>query len=236
MYNQHKMKKLLILCLVLALYLNRSYSYFYDFLGQQHLSPPVHNTKTTLGQTNNQVIKYLALGDSLTAGVGALDYKNTYPYQVAQKLSVKNKVELINVAHAGDTSNDVLINQLPQALSAKPDLITLMIGINDIHNLKSLGEFKSNLLKITSSLKKTGARIYLISIPYLGSSKIVYFPYNFILDFRTKQFNQTIQQIATNEGFKYIDLYSLTEDTKFYSADQFHPSVGVSGMVKDNEC
>lgn len=224
-YNKIKVKKLLIISLITGIYLNRSYAYFYDFLGQKNLAPPIHQTKVIIGHNlENPTIKYVALGDSLTEGVGALDYQNSYPYLIAQKLSGKFNVDLINLSHRGDTSKDLLLNQLPQVLLLKPDLVSLLIGINDIHNLKSLSEFESNYQQITYGLKKTGAKIYLLSIPYLGSSKIVLFPYNFLLDFRTRQFNKVIQKISIAEGLEYIDLYTLKKDANFYSSDQFHPS------------
>lgn len=214
---------LILLFLIISVYLKLSYAYFYNFLSQHNLSAPVYETTMLVSnQLNNQTIKYMALGDSLTAGVGVSDYKSSYPYLIAQKLSGKFNVELANLAHVGDTSSDVLV-KLPKVLSQKPDFITLLIGVNDIHNLKSLKEFENNYLQIVSVLKKSGARIYLLSIPYLGSDKITFFPYNFLLDFRTKQFNEIIQKISVAEGLKYIDLYHLKQDANFYSSDEFHP-------------
>lgn len=229
------MKKLLVIYFIIGIYLNRSYAYFYNFLAQKNLTPPPHETQTIIGNNLNNptIIKYVALGDSLTAGVGASDYKNSYPYLLAQKLSLKKNVELVNLSHAGDTSLDLLIRQLPQALSAKPDLITLLIGVNDIHNLKSLKEFESNYIKIATVFKKTNAKIYLLAIPYLGSDKIVYPPYNLVLDLRTKQFNNVIKKISTDLGVGYIDLYSLSKPVNFYSPDQFHPGdQGYSEWIK----
>lgn len=209
--------------LILGTYLNRSYAYFYNFLDQNKLVAPVSQIAVTLGN-HGQVIKYVALGDSLTAGVGVSDIKNSFPYLIAQKLSAKNNVTLVNLAHAGDTSTEVLTNQLPKIALLKPDLVTLLIGVNDIHNLKSEKEFEKNLIQIVSSLKKSGTRIYLFSIPYLGSERTIFFPYNFVLDFRTRQFNNIIKKVSTNVGAEYIDLYSLNKSENFYSSDQFHPS------------
>lgn len=214
---------LIFLFLITGIYLNRSYAYFYDFLGQNYLAPP--NSETTIifgNQSSSKSIKYAALGDSLTAGVGVADIKSSYPYLIAQKLSSKNNVELVNLAHPGDVSSDLLL-KLPEVLSQKPDLITILIGINDIHNLKSVKEFESNLSQIITTLKRGNGKIYLLSIPYLGSDKIVYFPYNLILDFRTKQFNNVIKKLSKNYGLEYIDLYPLTKSEDFYSSDQFHP-------------
>ncbi|MBI2086531.1 SGNH/GDSL hydrolase family protein [Candidatus Daviesbacteria bacterium] len=219
------MKKLLVILFIIGIYLNRSYSYFYTFLAQIHLPAPSHQTKTIIGtKLDSQIIRYTALGDSLTAGVGVSNYEQSYPYLLSRRLSLTQNVELFNFAQSGATSLDVLTYQIPQALSAKPDLITILIGINDIHNLKSTKEFESNYMKIITALKTTKAKIYLLSIPYLGSEKILFFPYNFILGARTKQFNNIIKNISKNYDTGYIDLNALSKSTGFYSTDQFHPA------------
>lgn len=220
------MKKLLIILIVIGIYLNRSYSYFYTFLGQKQLLPPAHQTETLIGNNLNNSISiiYVALGDSLTEGVGVSDYKKSYPYLIAQKFTVKAHVKLINLAQAGAESLNVLSYQAPQILSLKPNIITLLIGANDIHNLKSEQEFEKNYLQIADILKKSKAQVYVLSIPYLGSEKIVFFPYNFILDFRIKQFNNIIRKVSTEYNFEFIDLYSISKTNQFYSSDQFHPA------------
>lgn len=215
----------MVLLLIIGVYLYGTYAYFYSFLSQANLTAPVHETKMLVdNQTGSQTITYAALGDSLTAGVGTSDYKSSYPYLTALKIPAK-KVELVNLARAGATSKDVLIDQIPQAISAKPDLITVLIGVNDIHNLVSLGKFENNLTQSVKALRQTHAKIYLLSIPYLGSDKIIFFPYNLILDLRTKQFNNIIRKTAKDFGVGFTDLYSiLKKPADFYSQDQFHPS------------
>ena len=218
------MKRLFVFLLILGIYLNRSYAYFYNFLSQHSLVAPTHEETMIVGSSPRlQTIKYIALGDSLTAGVGVSDYKNSLAFTVAENLSLKNNVELINFARSGYTTKDVLENQLTEVISENPNVITLLIGVNDLHNLKSLQEFENNYVQIVSTLKKTNAKIYLLSIPYLGSKKIVYFPYNLILDFRTKQFNNVIKKISFDYKIEFIDLYSLKKSSDFYSEDQFHP-------------
>lgn len=222
--NNILMKKLLVILFIIGIYLNRSYSYFYTFLGQIHLPAPSYQPKTLVGnRLDSQVIRYAALGDSLTAGVGVPNYENSYPYLIAKKLSSVQNVELFNLSQPGATSLAVLTYQIPQVLPSHPDLVTILIGINDIHSLKSAKEFENNYIQAVTALKTTETKIYLLSIPYLGSEKIVFSPYNFILDFRTKQFNNIIKNISKKYRTGYIDLYSLSKSANFYSADQFHP-------------
>lgn len=219
------MKKILVIFFIIGIYLSVTYGYFYNFLGQKRLLPPVHETKNIIGDKSDiQTIVYVALGDSLTEGTGASDYKSSFPYLLSRKLSAKAQVELFNLARAGATSEDVVINQLPKVLSLKPDLITLLIGTNDIHNLVPLKDFESNYRTIAAALKKSGAKVHLLSIPYLGSDKIIYFPYKFALEERTKQFNGVIKKVSIDYGFKYLDLYAIEKSANFYSSDEFHPS------------
>lgn len=219
------MKKLLVVFLILAIYLNRSYAYFYDFLNQHPLSASIHKEALTVGsQPDLPTIKYLSLGDSLTAGIGGSDYRNSYPYLIAQKLSLKNNVVLINLGQPKDTSTDVLLNQIPKVSGLKPDLITVLIGINDVHDLIPVTKFEANLTQIVKALKQTNAKIYLLSIPYLGAAATRLPPYNFIVDFQIRQFNDVIKKMSTDFGANYIDLYSLKKPADFYSSDQFHPS------------
>lgn len=200
-----------------------SYVYFDRFLEENHLVAPVFEESIIINnKSGNKNIKYVALGDSLTAGIGVSDYKSSLPYLIALKIP-SYKVELINLAYAGATSKDVLIHQIPKAISAKPDLITLLIGVNDIHNLVSSKMFENNLTQTIKALKDTHTKIYLLSVPYLGSDKIVRFPYNLILDLKTKQFNNVIRKLSTDYGVRYIDLYYLSKSASFYSSDQFHP-------------
>jgi lysophospholipase L1-like esterase len=76
---------------------------------------------------------------------------------------------------------------------------------------------------------KTRAEITIINIPYIGSDQILLPPWNTILDWRMRRFNQIIAKTAKTENVKLIDLYTPTKEkfvknSDLYSEDQFHPS------------
>lgn len=207
------MKAALVILLLILLYLNRAYDHFYNFIGNLNLQPPIFSSDMVLGQSG-KVLKYVALGDSLTSGVGAKDYKNSYPYLLAQKLSSQNRVELINLSHKGDKSADLLASQLPLAIKEHPEVVSVFIGINDLHNLVSLKEYQNNLGQIISQLQQhTKAKVYLISLPYLGSEKVLYPPYTFLLNFRTNQFNNVIKNLSTKKTSNWL----IYPKPKFYT-------------------
>ena len=171
-------------------------------------------------------------GYSGNGGVGADDYQNTFPFYYAQNLTKNYSiVKLINLGVPGATTRDLIKDQLPKVLKEKPQYVTILIGINDLHNFINLKEFEENYNKIVSEIReKTGANITLFTIPYLGSNKIVFFPYNVVLDLKTREYNNSIKGICVTKNFKCIDLYKASvsdtfiKDSTNYSIDNFHPS------------
>ncbi len=217
-------------------YLLFSYVRFYHYIGYKDLESPY--SKDPLVIENDQgegSASYIALGDSLSAGVGSTKISDTFVYIYALGLLDKyKKVNLTNLAQPGGTTADVINNQLPETIEQDPEYITLLIGTNDIHNKRSVNKFYENYFYILNELlTKTHARITVLNIPYLGSSKVVYQPFGFLLNYRTKKFNETIKDVVNNIGYKerikLIDLYDSTYllsryDPNYYSSDEFHPS------------
>lgn len=225
-----------ILSLLVFAYLFFFYIRFYNFIGDIDLqSPFLENSLLLDNPKGTGSVKYVALGDSLTAGVGSQNIKNTFVYQFALELSGKfEKVVLVNFAQPGGTTEDVIRDQLSRALEEKPAYVTLLIGTNDIHNKRTVKDFREKYRYILDELlTKTDAHITVMNIPYLGSGKLVYPPFNFLLDLRTKQFNKVISSLvagtANKDRVRFIDLYKDTyalpkQSQSYYSSDLFHPS------------
>jgi lysophospholipase L1-like esterase len=118
--------------------------------------------------------RYLALGDSLAAGYGALPTTQGYAYLLYQKGTYDSTVNTIfaNAAVPGATSADVLTFQVPQAVNLfQPHVVTLSVGGNDLLAIlggadpaQVLGEFQANLVRILCGLREglpPRARIYI---------------------------------------------------------------------------
>ena len=187
----------------------------------EYLLRSVQNTETN--------IVYTALGDSLTAGVGVAEYEESYPYKIAQKLSVAANVDLYVQAYPGARTSDVIKDLLTPAISNQPDIVTLLIGTNDIHGNVSKEKFSKNYAEILKRLKtETKAKIYVISIPHIGTDSLLLPPYNFYFRRQVVEFNKIIKKLAQENGVEYIDLYApavrMFENPSLYSTDYFHPS------------
>lgn len=222
----------LLIVSLIFIYLNRVYTGIYSKIGQPSIKSPYTQNTHILGDTSAKTqLKYIALGDSLTAGIGSHDYQSTFPFLLARKFEKNfSPVKLIILAESGAKTEDVLNSQLPKIFPGNPDYITLLVGINDIHNFTSLEKFNQDYSQIiTQLITKTRAQIIVINIPLLGSGKLFNPPFKFWFDYKTKQYNKIISRIIKDKPVKYIDLYTKTKqqfwlNSVLYSSDQFHPS------------
>lgn len=221
-----------IIILALVIYLNRAYSHIYSYKqSSEIMSTDIQRNYTLEDGKGEKSIKYVALGDSLTYGLGASSNKGTFPYILGHKLLNKYKnVEVVNLAVSGAIVDDLISDQLPQAIDEKPDFVTILIGTNDVHSFANKQKFRTSLTSIIEKLKKsTAADILLMNIPYLGSDSLILPPYNHIMESKIIEFNHVIYEVASLTEVKYFDLYSnsrdyFEKDPKLYSSDQFHPS------------
>ncbi|MFF1513961.1 SGNH/GDSL hydrolase family protein [Streptomyces sp. NPDC058305] len=79
-------------------------------------------------------LRFVALGDSLTEGVGdpVGDRWRGWAELLAHGLApVDAAVEFTNLAVSGAQTRDVLERQAPEALALRPDVVSVVIGVND---------------------------------------------------------------------------------------------------------
>jgi lysophospholipase L1-like esterase len=78
--------------------------------------------------------RYLALGDSLAAGYGAMPATNGYTYLLYREgvFDRTSNTLFANAAVPGATSQDVINYQLPQVPRFPPHVVTVSVGGNDL--------------------------------------------------------------------------------------------------------
>ncbi len=117
--------------------------------------------------------RYLAVGDSLSAGVGAIPATRGYPYLLYEQgvYDSMSNTRFANAAIPGATSQQVLGYQVPLATQApfRPQVITMTVGGNDLLAILNgasfqgtLQTFQVNLNLILTQLctQLPGTRIY----------------------------------------------------------------------------
>ena len=236
-YKTSYMKDKIIYCpliflAILALYLYTANAFIYFRIGHGNLITPVRQDSYTMSNDKNTITKiYTALGDSLTAGVGADKYEESYPYLLASRMKNDGtNIVLNNFSVPGAQTKDLISDYLNSAIATQPDVITLFIGVNDVHNHVGRAQFEKNYTYILERLtKETKAKIYLINIPLIGSHTTILPPLDYYFEKETDSYNEVIAKLAAKYQLQDIDLNTPTKelfrfDGTHYSADSFHPS------------
>jgi lysophospholipase L1-like esterase len=157
-------------------------------------------------------VRYMAMGDSLAAGQGALPATQGYVYLLYFSGVFGNAFETVlnNAGISGATSRDVLDHQIPQAITAfEPTVITLSVGGNDLLSVlrgadlaEVLLRFQLNLTEVLLRLRLElpNTRLYLsnlYSIPGFSASEEV-----------VPIFNLIVAGVAGQFGVPVADVYS----------------------------
>src|ERR1700682_5907829 len=101
-------------------------------------------------------IRYVALGDSYTIGTGASGPAHSWPAIIAERLERQtgHQVSLANPAVNGFTTQDLIEHELPLITELKPDLVTILIGVNDLVRERTPADYRAAVTKIYNEVAK----------------------------------------------------------------------------------
>jgi acyl-CoA thioesterase I len=174
-------------------------------------------------------VTYTALGDSTGVGVGA-QAGGGYVARLFKRINeARPGSKLTNVCVSGATTGDVLRDQVETALNARPTLITLGIGINDVGHQMNVETFARNYEMIIVRLKRANVPIVITNIPDVSLAPVVPPPARAEVARRITLFNERISKIASRYGLLVVDAFKATHEVipshpEFFSDDGFHPS------------
>lgn len=119
---------------------------------------------------SSMATSYLALGDSYTIGQ-SVPVKERFPFQVVDRLS-KAGYAMRNadiIATSGWTTTDLIEAIKEKQISRTYDLVSLLIGVNNQYQRKSLAEYRKEFTSLLQkSIKFAGGRpkrVFVLSIP-----------------------------------------------------------------------
>jgi len=184
---------------------------------------------------------FLAFGDSISTAqdvsAGGAGYGGAWPQMVCaltdQRLNFRG-----NAGVAGNTSAQILA-RINDALALSPSIVSVLAGTNNITASGSDGSvafaaFKSDIRAICSSLRASGIRVILCTIPPRGGAM-----HTALRLTTTLKWNAWLREYARNGaefpddrgGFELIDFFSLLVDpltgqylAAYDSGDGLHPS------------
>ncbi|HLQ62283.1 MAG TPA: SGNH/GDSL hydrolase family protein [Candidatus Acidoferrales bacterium] len=184
-------------------------------------------------RTPTRTFRYLALGDSYTIGTGASGPAQSFPSRLARRLErgTRVRVEVTNPAVNGFTTEDLIRRELPLLEKLRPDLVTILIGANDVVQGRSEAAYRASLVRIydaVADLRLPAGRVWCISVPdWSAAPAAAGFGAPAQIRRRLSQVNAIAREEADRRGFGWVDLFELSRtglDTPGWVAgDGLHP-------------
>lgn len=157
----------------------------------------------------------LALGDSLTAGLG-LAQSQAWPALLQARLDAEGfRYRVVNAGVSGDTSASGLA-RLDWQLAQKPAIVVLELGANDGLRGLPVAHTKENLAQIITRCKAAGAQVVLAGMQV---------PPNMGADY-SAEFREMFPDLAAAHAVPLIPfvLEGVAGDAKLNQADGIHPT------------
>jgi lysophospholipase L1-like esterase len=175
-------------------------------------------------------LRYVALGDSLSEGVGDEPWPDGtargWTDRLAGLLSVDHEargVEYANLAVRGYKAAQVRDTQLDAALAMDPDVVTLTAGMNDILRLRvDFDELQSTLISLVQPFTVRGTRVVVVPIPDVSRIS----PFGSLINERRNQLNTIYQDLVRHHGVLPLTdtRDTVFEDARAWDQDRLHLS------------
>lgn len=184
----------------------------------------------TFGDPADPPLRFVVLGDSTAAGLGADSSEDAYPSLLAERLADEGyRVEMTSVGISGARVADLVSEQVPRALAMDPDLVLVGIGANDVTHVTPLDEVRAGMTEAIERLKATGATVVVSGVPDMRAAAF-HEPLRSVAGWRGSSVTAAIEDAAAAEDVTMVPL--AAETYRFFAADpeahnssdDFHPS------------
>lgn len=199
---------------------------------------PEEITPTMEPETVNfDSLRYLALGDSYTIGT-AVEEDQRWPFLLSQALEGENtnpaspEIDLDIVAVNGWTTGDLIsgIQARQQQLLPEYDLVSLLIGVNNQYQGRSVEEYRTEFEELlNTAIQYAGndtSRVFVVSIP-----DYAFTPFGGGRQEITEeliQFNAIARSFAEQYNIPFLNITPISQEATaipdLVASDTLHPS------------
>ena len=173
-------------------------------------------------------IRFVALGDSATCGVGDTTPEGWRGWAriLADAIAAEHHVSFLNVAVPGAVVADVRREQLADALAHRPCVASLVVGLNDV--LRSTwdpDQVRADLLYCARELARQGAVV--MTVRFHDHTRVFGLPRPLArpLRRRIETLNEIYDEVHERYGTVRLDLTDPTLYSRdLWSFDRLHPS------------
>lgn len=177
-----------------------------------------------VGMTGDDVVRYVALGDSSTEGLCDPDGDGGWigwSQRLAQRMAdAHGEVEWANLAVRGRTARQVLVDQLAPAVALAPTVATVFAGMNDLLRfIRPVDDVLDDLATMHHTLLATGATVVTLTLPDLSEVVRLARP----LRGRVRALNAGIRRFA-DDGVVVVDMAAnpMVTDPRLWAEDRLH--------------
>jgi len=166
----------------------------------------------------------VALGDSLTAGLGVAP-DETYPARLQARLTREGYAyRVVNAGVSGDTTAGGR-RRVDWVLRTGPEIVIVALGANDGLRGQSPQAMRANLDEIVARLRAAGARVLLAGMRL---------PPNYGVEF-TREFADVFPAVARHAQVAFMPflLAGVAADQRLNQADGIHPTAAGYQMIAD---
>lgn len=188
--------------------------------------------------TPTGAVRYVAIGASDAVGVGAVDPRTgSWPARVASRLPEGST--FTNAGVSGSLAAQAAREQLPQALAARPNLVTVWLAVNDIIGRVAPDQYARDLSSVVDPLiSATEARVFIGTVPDLRAVPAFADVDKAALAQLVSAYNVAIAGLAARYGDRVVavDLFSGSAElvsSATVTPDGLHPTDRGYQLVAD---
>lgn len=177
---------------------------------------------------SGNLLRLLAIGDSIIAGVGVETLDRALVGCTARSLVARRggAVEWEACGSSGASSKDILVDLLPNISAMRADAIVVSVGVNDVVGLTTISAWKRHLLALATGLRRHSpdAVIVFAGMPPLRSFPLIPEPLRRLIGFRGETLDAIARAVLKEcPGMFHVHVeFEMREDS--FCADGFHPS------------
>ncbi|MDJ0394205.1 SGNH/GDSL hydrolase family protein [Rhodococcus sp. G-MC3] len=168
------------------------------------------------------------VGDSFVEGRGdpveGGGYRGWVPRFAGQIGLRGSKVR--NFGTHGATTTNVLLTQLPGALSTRSSLYGVVVGVNDLVSDYERPRFEDNLHAIFDKLRTSGATVFTATYPDIPARLAIPDQFKELLRLRFTEANVALAEVTRSTGTLLLDIAASPQwsEGEMWTADGLHPS------------
>ena len=189
--------------------------------------PPLANPLAGIAGDGKTRRHLLVLGESPAAGVGVATHEESLPARLAAEIARRQRLCVVwrSVAENGANLRRVLDTQLPQLANETPDLVLVVLGVNDTTGLTRRTRWRAQLAQLIAGIRMhSDCPVLFTSVPRMDSFSALPQPLRNALGLRGRLLDNDLRDIAsTHDGVNRASALPLLSAQQL-AADGYHPS------------